>query len=302
MDADFEDAVSIAGPVCVIGVFDGVHRGHRFIIDEAKQDAATRGVPCQIVTFSVDPDELFCAEGLRKIMSNEQRLEALAATGVDDVRVLPFTRTFAALSPAAFLDDVLGEQAPSAIHVGCDFRFGAQAAGTVADMSAWAAAHGAAFVGHDLMEQDGSPVTSTRIRALLGQGDVEGASALLGHPYSIAGDVIHGREAGREMGIRTANLYLPPSLRVLRDGVYAAYAQVEGQRYKAAVSVGLPPTFIDEAESNMEAHLLDFDGDLYGKRITLELVHRLRDMRKFDDTSDLIAAIEGDIAWVRANL
>ncbi len=286
----------------MIGVFDGVHRGHRFIIDQARSDARARGVPVEIVTFSIDPDELFAAGRLRKIMSNEQRLEVLEDSGVDAVRVLPFTEAFAALPPEAFLRDVLEREMPTSIHVGSDFRFGAQAAGTVADLAAWASEHGAVLFAHDLMEQAGAPVTSTRIRALLGQGRIEDAEALLGHPYTVEGTVVHGREAGRAMGIRTANLFLPERLQVLADGVYAAVALIEDKRYKAAVSVGLPPTFVDEAEANMEAHVLDFEGDLYGKRITLAFVHRLRDMQRFDDTDSLIAAINGDIAWVREHL
>lgn len=291
-----------AGAVCTIGVFDGVHEGHRWIIAQALRDARARGARCIILTFDIDPDEVFGGASFRKLMSNEERICALAGAGADEVAVLPFDGTLAASEPQAFLDAVFAGGAPAALHVGSDFRFGRGAAGTVDDLAAWAGEHGAAVHAHDLLEQDGRCISSTRVRALLERGAVAQAAELLGRPYALSGIVEHGREAGREMGIRTANLAVPERMRVLGDGVYAAYALVDGARYKAAVSVGVPPTFADEACADVEAHILDFEGDLYGKSLTLGFVAHLRPMQRFDETSELIAAIESDIAWVRANL
>lgn len=291
-----------AGQVCTIGVFDGVHEGHRWLIGEALGDARQRGECCIVITFASDPDERFGGSGFRKIMGNGERIAALARSGADAVAVLPFDEALAALAPDAFLDAVFAQGAPAAIHVGSDFRFGRAAAGAAADLAAWGRAHGCAVHAHDLLERAGARISSTRVRSMLAAGDVRAAAALLGHPYEIAGIVRHGREAGREMGIRTANLEIPADALALADGVYAAYAIVGGERYRAAVSVGIPPTFEDEARANVEAHILDFNGDLYGQAIALQFIERLRPMQRFERTADLIAAIEGDIAWVQQNL
>ncbi len=292
----------LAGAVCTIGVFDGVHRGHMLIIDDALRDARARGARCIVMTFDRDPDEMFAGGGFKKLMSNEQRICALAGTGADAVAVLPFGRTLADSSPDGFLDAVLSGALPAALHVGSDFRFGCGATGTVADLAGWGEEQGVAVHAHDLLRIGGERVSSTRIRGLLAFGEVAQAAELLGHPYACAGIVEHGREAGREMGIRTANLTVPEELRALGDGVYAAYAIVGGERYRAAVSVGIPPTYDDVATANMEAHILSFDGDLYGEPISLEFAAHLRPMQRFERTADLIAAIESDIAWVKGNL
>lgn len=289
------------GAVCTIGVFDGLHSGHEHIISMSIEDARSRGVLCIAITFDVDPDELFGGTAFKKIMSNPQRIEALVGSGVDAVAILSFDEV-SSREPDRFLDALFLNGAPAAIRVGSNFRYGAKAAGNVSDLEEWGRDHGVEVHAHDLLKVDGDRVSSTRVRSLLEEGDVAEAAKLLGHEYAFTGKVEHGREAGRDMGIRTANLFVPDDMRVLADGVYAAYALVDGKRYKAAVSVGVSPTFSDSAKSNMEAHILGFEGDLYGKAITVEFVEYLRPMQRFDDTKDLVAAIQGDITWVQENL
>ena len=192
VDETFDHTLFI-GASCAFGVFDGVHRGHRFLIDQAKRTAAESGGKSIALTFDIDPDERFHADRLKKLMTNEQRVKALADTGVDCVVVLPFTPAFSAQSPMAFMDATFGGCAPYAMHVGTDFRFGAKAAGTVSELHEWGDSRGTRICSHDLKSFDGRPITATRIRLLLGDCKVAAAIELLGHPYTFEGVVQQGR-------------------------------------------------------------------------------------------------------------
>ncbi len=290
------------GSSCAFGVFDGVHRGHRYLIDCARTTARESGGRSLALTFDIDPDERLHPTRLRKLMTNEDRLVLLSESGVDAVAVLPFTEEFASSTPDDFLFQTFNGLPPAFLHVGFDFRFGARAAGTVKDLDEWSNDVGTQVCAHDLKGADGFPITATRIRLLLAEGDIEEANCLLGHPYFMSGTVQPGRGEGADLGFRTANLVVPEQLRPLGDGVYAAWAEVGGARYRAAVNVGVAATFSDRATATCEVHLLDFDGDLYGKPIKVEFHHWLRPMRKFDDLEELIATVKGNIAWVRENL
>lgn len=286
---------------CAFGVFDGVHRGHAFLLDRAREEARRLGGRFIVITFDIDPDERFRPDSLKKLMTNEARISLLSRL-CDAVAVLPFTEEFSALSPQAFLDATFASGVPAALHVGVDFRFGARAAGTVDDLHAWGDGRGMAVRAHELLGIDGAPVTATRIRGLLGAGDIAEANKLLGRRYAIEGTVYAGRGEGADMGFRTANLKMPSQLRALADGVYAAYAVVDGRRYKAAVNVGVAATFADRSTATCEAHLLHFQGDLYGKDVEIEFAEWLRPMRKFDDIDELIATVKDNIRWVDENL
>ncbi len=174
------DRQRLAGASCAFGVFDGVHTGHRFLIDEAREFAYGAGADTVVLTFDIDPDELFHPDRLHKLLSNEDRLAMLAETGVDAVCVLRFNREFASQLPEAFLAATFGEALPAALHVGYDIRFGSRASGTLATLEEWGAAHGVAVFGHDLLTSDGAPITATRIRLLLEAGDELEAHRLLG--------------------------------------------------------------------------------------------------------------------------
>ncbi len=170
----FKDAV------CAIGVFDGVHLGHRFIINEAIEDAKRRGKRCVIVTFSVDPDELFKGENFQKLQTNAHRLNVLATLGANSVAVLPFDEEFSKLTPLQFLAKIFRKFTPCSIHVGSDFRFGAKAEGDVETLREWAQKNGCDVIAHDLLQIDGQKVSSTRIRNLLNEGNDAEANELLG--------------------------------------------------------------------------------------------------------------------------
>ena len=301
MDGSFDHGF-FSGASCAFGVFDGVHRGHRFLLERARETARESGGRSVALTFDIDPDEVFHPRRLKKLMTNDDRLAMLASAGVDAVCVLPFTREFAASSPERFLLQTFDGTPPAFLHVGSDFKFGARAEGTVRDLDAWGAAGGAQVRAHHLKSADGAPITATRIRLLLAEGAIEEANRLLGRAYFVTGTVEPGLGEGADMGFKTANLEVPEQLRALADGVYAAWAEVDGARYKAAVNMGVAATFADRATATCEVHLLDFEGDLYGRSIKVEFLHWLRPMRKFDDVDELIATVKGNIAWVRANL
>lgn len=296
------DRSFFSGSSCAFGVFDGFHKGHQALISFAVEDAHARGEKAIALTFSIDPDELFRSDALKKLSSNEERIERLAASGVDYVAVLPFDRDFAGKAPEEFLAWTFGDFVPFSIHVGTNFRFGAKASGTESTLRKWGMVHACRACVHKLTCASGEPVSATRIRGLLARGKVEDANELLGRRYAVSGTVVSGRGEGAQMGIRTANLEIPSSLHTLGDGVYAAYAIVDGVRYKAAVNMGVAATFADRATANCEAHILDFSGNIYGESITLEFVAWLRPMRRFDDVDELIAAIMSNISWVRDNL
>ena len=296
------DEAFLAGASVAFGVFDGVHEGHRFIIGEAVASAREEAARSAVITFNIDPDEVFAPGGLKKLMTNEARIAKLAELDVDAVVLLPFSREFAAQAPADFLEACFGGGAPRHIHIGHDFRFGDRASGNVADLRAWGAERNMEVHGHDLVAEGGEPVTATRIRGELAQGHVAEAAELLGRLYSVTGIVRPGRGDGRDFGFATANLEIPPMLNVIGPGVYGCYAMVDGARYKAAVSTGVAPMFADRTTANIEVHILDFDRDIYGQPIEVEFVEWLRPMIDFPTVDELIETTMGNIAWVRENL
>lgn len=290
------------GASCAFGVFDGVHRGHQFLIGCACESAAASGGKSIALTFDVDPDEMLHPTRLQKLMSNGDRVSLLAESGVDAVVILPFTKEFAALEPFEFLQNTFNGFAPESLHVGFDFRFGAKAAGTIKELEEWGSNLGTTIHAHDLKSLDDKPITSTRIRLLLKETDIQKANELLGKSYFIRGLVRPGRGEGSGLGFRTANLTLDPSIQPLGEGVYAAYAEVDGVRYKAAVSVGVSPMFADETTATCEVHILDFAGEIYGESIKVEFIEFLRPMINFESVEELSKTVLSNIAWVHENL
>lgn len=290
--------------VVAIGVFDGVHLGHRSLLEDTVAEARFSDARSVAVTFDRDPDQVVTPEtAAPQLLTLDDKARFIAECGVNVVLVVPFTSETANLAPERFLDEVLGSVAEVvAIHVGEDFRFGARAAGDIETLRAWAASHEAQVRGHDLVEHEGSPVTSTRIRKLVGDGDVEAAAELLGRPTRVSGTVHRGRMQGRLLGFPTANVVPVPFAALPADGVYAGYAELDsGMSYRAAISVGTPPSF-PEARDYLEAHVIGFEGDLYDQRITLSFAFRLRDQRSFESMDELTDAIGADVMSVTERL
>lgn len=293
------------GAVLVIGVFDGMHIGHRAIFAQARERARELGVPLVAVTFEVDPDEVFRADDptFGKLLSNEERLAMVAEQAEGGVLVLPANEELFSMAPMDFLDFLGTVAHPRAIFTGADFRFGCKASGTVDDLGRWAREHDCEYVACELVEEGGEVISATRVRAELRDGEVSQARRLCaGRPHAIVGTIVHGRGAGDGFGFATANLDLSSCETMLpREGVYGAYAVVDGVRYPAAVNVGVARSFA-EATAPVEAHLLDFDGDLYGKDIRIEFEQWLRAPRVFETKDELVETVMGNIAWVREHL
>jgi len=286
--------------VCAIGVFDGVHQGHRFLIDKTIEQARHLQLPAIAITFDRDPDELFVRPGaLRKLLSNEDRISLLAQSGVDAVCVIPFERELSRLDPQSFLDVVIAKHgSPRGIHIGSDFRFGHKAAGTTEDLTLWASAHNCEVFPHNLYTDAGSSVTSTRIRNALQAGDLALANKLLMRPHYIWATVVKGRSAGRNLGFPTANLRPDDYLIPPADGVYVSAVIIEGRLYRAATSVGVPSTFTHTSPT-IEAHILDFDDDLYGLRLQIFFFELLRPMISFSTVDELQKTVFHNIEQTR---
>jgi riboflavin kinase/FMN adenylyltransferase len=289
------------GPaVAALGVFDGVHVGHQALVHDTVALARDEGVPAVVVTFDRDPDQVVTpASASPQLLTLEDKLALLLQAGADLVLVMPFTNELAQTPPLVFLDEVLLEtMTPRCVVVGCDFRFGHRAEGDVDILVRYGAAHGFSVVAHDLVHDAGAPVTSTRIRTLVAEGEVREAARLLGRPHRVTGEVGHGRGEGAELDAPTANLVTAPFTALPAAGVYAGRTRIDGIGYPAAVSVGVPPSFPDSTDT-LEVHLLGFRGDLYGRTLTVEFLERLRAQRAFTDPRELADAIRADIAQVR---
>jgi riboflavin kinase/FMN adenylyltransferase len=289
---------SLGTAAAAIGVFDGVHLGHQALLRDTVADAASGNHRAIAVTFDRDPDQVVsAATAAPQLLTLSDKLEFIAETGVDLILVVPFTPMLADMAPESFVDGVLlGAMRPTAVHVGHDFRFGADAAGDVGVLQRLGLTHDFEVRPYDLVEIDGSPVTSTRIRGLIAEGDVAGAARLLGRQPRVTGTVHRGRGEGVGLGFPTANIVPVPFAALPADGVYAGRALLDdGENWAAAISVGTPPTFPDSRDY-LEAHLVDFEGDLYGHAVTLEFFERLRDLRAYGSLDELTDAIASDVS------
>ena len=284
-----------------IGAFDGVHRGHADLLARTVRDARARGISAVAVTFDPDPDCVVTDRPASKLMTLRDRLQALAASGVDAVLVVPFDEDVAAMDHDGFFRRVLGPALDvRSVHVGTDFRLGVGGASTVEVIRAWGEREGVDVFGHELVCDGDEPITSTRIRGLLATGDVETAAGELGRRYFVRGTVRPGRGEGTKMGFPTANILLPRYTQRPAPGVYAGFALDGTTAWPAAINVGIPPTFADrEGAAELEANFLGFTGDLYDEDISILFCTQLRAQRRFEDVGELIATVKGNIEDVR---
>jgi riboflavin kinase/FMN adenylyltransferase len=265
-----------------LGTFDGVHRGHRRVIEAAK----AAGLPTTVVTFDPHP-RIALGNRVELLTTLERRLELLTALGVD-VHVVPFTSDLALSTPEEFADSILRPLGTKVIAAGENFRFGR---GRTGDLDTLAA------LGFDVRPVPlVEGVSSSRIRQLLAAGEIEGAAQLLGRPPEVEGRVVAGDARGGTLGYPTANLAIPPELLVPAYGIYAGQAG----EHRAAISIGVNPHYGGE-ERRVEAFLLDFEGDLYGQRLVVELWRRLRSERAFASEPELIDQIGRDVEQARTS-
>ena len=297
-------AMSPQGSVVCIGAFDGLHLGHRALVDRAVGRARALAVPAVALSFEPLPREFFAKDAKPpRLMLPRARLEGLYALGCDSVGLLRFNAKFASMPAEDFVRDVLvGQLAAREVWVGPGFRFGKGRGGDVELLQAMGEVHG--FVAHSIDPvhcDDGERVSSTRIRTALTAGDFDTATKLLGRPYSISGHVVHGKQLGRTLGYPTANLRYGGKTPALR-GIYATWVHgVAGHPLPSVSSFGTRPT-VDGIEPLLEAHLFDFDGDLYGRRIEVEFVAHLRNEEKFADLDALVVQMRLDDARARTIL
>ncbi|WP_374555712.1 bifunctional riboflavin kinase/FAD synthetase [Thermomonas sp.] len=313
----FRDAGSLAGhgralcpqgSVVCIGAFDGLHLGHRALVGRAVERARALGVPTVALGFEPLPREFFAREaGPPRLMLARAKVEGLRALGCEGVGLLRFNAALAAMPAEDFVRQVLVDQlAAREVWVGPEFRFGKGRAGDLALLQAHGAAlvaSGRGFAAHEIapVHVDGERVSSTRIRAALAAGEFAHAARLLGRPYAIGGHVVRGQQLGRTLGYPTANLRYGGKVPALR-GIYATWVHGVGDApWPSVSSFGTRPT-VDGVEPLLEAHLFDFAGDLYGRRVEVEFVAKLRDEEKFPDLPSLVAQMHQDDAQARAIL
>jgi len=280
------------GPVAVtIGKFDGVHGGHRAVLAQLQQIAAERRLRSVVVTFDRNPMSLLNPEACpQPLVSKQQKLERLGSTGIDATLMLTFDRALSNLSAEDFVTTVLASALETrVILVGADFRFGARGAGDIELLRSLGAQHGFDVVVVDDIELEGGRrISSTFVRELLTDGQVAEAGRILTARHSVRGIVVLGQQRGRELGYPTANLEPNSEGFIPADGVYAAWLVIDGTPFAAAVSIGNNPTFEGVAEKQVEAHALDQDFDIYGKRVEVEFVEYVRGMVKYSTIDALV--------------
>lgn len=291
--------------IVAIGAFDGLHRAHRALIKACTNDAVAQGAGSVVVTFDPDPSELLLGDNAEpRLLTVEDRRALALSLGVDEVLVVPFTAEVAQLSAEAFIDYLLEELGPIAcVHVGANFRFGHRGAADVSTLEAIGARRQFSVVSHPLVELGGAPVSSTRIRVLLAEGDVAGAAELLERPHFIRGSVQHGRGEGTSFGFPTANIRCDRRSCMPCEGVYACLVSDGCSAWPAAANVGKPPTFDAQHDSCfLEANLIGFEGDLYGRELAVVFLEWLRASRPFSSLEELERVVLGNIDWVRCNV
>jgi riboflavin kinase / FMN adenylyltransferase len=294
------------GSAVTIGFFDGVHLGHCILIGEVRRLAAERGTRSAVVTFDRHPAGVVRPESAPKLLTDlDQRLELLAATGIDYAVVVTFDEARSKESAEDFVTGLLVEcLATRAVVVGADFHFGHQRRGNVDLLRRMGADHGFEVDGIELLAsgaEGARVVSSTAIRGALAEGDLTAANRMLGRPHEVRGVVQTGDRRGRELGFPTANVAVDASRALPADGIYAGwYVRPDGSEHPAAISLGRRPTFYDDAPASLlEVHLLDFEGDLYGEAAAVRFVSRLRGEARFESVDALVEQMHRDVAEAR---
>ncbi len=293
---------AFGGPVVVaMGVFDGVHLGHRRVFEQACLVARERKLPCAVFTFVEHPRSVLRPDRPVPLLTTwPEKRESLAGAGIDRVVAAHFTPAFAGLSPEAFVRGILVERIEARhLVVGFNFRFGHRGAGSPELLEQMADKLGFGLDVIPPFEIAGHVVSSSKIRELLAEGNIREARGLLGGPYRLAGEVVAGDARARQLGFPTANLRVDASKLLPAYGVYAGMACWPGGRRRCVVNIGIRPTF-EPPQLQVEAHLLDFDGNLYGQTMTLELETYLRPERAFRSVGELVDQIHQDVQSARS--
>ncbi|MDP9264595.1 MAG: bifunctional riboflavin kinase/FAD synthetase [Chloroflexota bacterium] len=291
------------GPLhLAIGVFDGVHLGHRALISHLAAEAAGAGAAPVAATFDPLPIQVVAPGAPASALSSaHERTRLLGEAGASAVVLFHFDERFASLTAREFVAGVAGAGETHRVVVGADFQFGHGREGDVRTLAKLGTQIGFEVDVFPPFEIDGASVSSTRIRNALAAGAVEEAARLLGRPYAVPGEVVHGSSRGRGLGYPTINIATPPERLLPKDGIYAMRVGLDGREYAAAASLGVRPTF-GGGPKVLEAHLLDFQADAYGRRAMAAFVRRLRDERHFGTPEELTAQIAKDVEATREAL
>lgn len=280
-----------------LGMFDGMHIGHKKIIETAVLLAKSGGLTPAVCTFTGHPQELF---GVRvaRLTTNDERLEIIKKLGAERIEQLEFTKAIAALSPENFVEMLKERFDPAVITAGFNYTFGKGKKGDAEALKRIAFRHGISVAIVPPVEFGKKPVSSTRIRELIEKGDVATAQLLLGRPYTLCGEVVENNHIGRTIGFPTANFYPDPSRSIPADGVYMSMALVNGEVRPSITNIGANPT-VGGTKRTVETHIIDFDGDIYGTELKVFFVKRIRPVNKFSGLDELKAQIQRDTTSVR---
>lgn len=290
------------GCVATIGNFDGVHRGHQAILARLRERAQALGLPTCVVIFEPQPREYFAPDTApARLARLRDKVELLAGEGIDRILCLPFNQRLSELSAEQFVETILVDGlAVRHLEVGDDFRFGCDRAGDFAFLVEAGRRHGFSVEAAHTVVQDGLRVSSTQVRTALANADFDLAAHLLGRPYTITGRVLHGQKLARQLGTPTANVQLKRR-RIPLSGVYLTSAEIDGKVWPGIANIGVRPTVAGDGRPHLEIHLLDYAGDLYGRRLTVEFHQKLREEQRFASLEALKSAIDADIAAARAH-
>ena len=294
--------------VATIGFFDGVHRGHRFLIDQVRREAAARGLESAAVTFPVHPRQVLQSDYRPKLLTTPQeKLALLAETGIDTCILLDFTPHLASLSAREFMEVLKNRYRIRALLIGYDHRFGHNRSEDFGDYVRYGRE-----LGIDIRPAEafrlpdapgGEPVSSSLIRRLLLAGDVAQAATCLGYPYFLNGTVVSGRRIGHQLGYPTANLRPDhPDKLIPANGVYAVRVETEGRTYGGMLNIGRRPTLDNGDDRSIEVHIFNFDRDIYHEPLRLSFIRRIREERKFDSVDQLTEQLHRDATAIRALL
>ena len=299
--SSFSKSLDTGGSAVTIGAFDGVHRGHQEVLSHLKREAEARGLSTTVITFEPLPGEfLFPEKAPPRLMTFREKFRALEGLGIDHLLCLRFNNKLRTMSPRAFVERIfVGGLNAQYIAFGDDFRFGKERAGDLTFTESLAGEFGYEVVPTSTYDVAGERVSSTRIRSVLLGGDFDAVTDLLGRPFKLSGKVLKGKQLGRQIGSPTANIALKRVKSPLQ-GVYAVRVKGAGMMDAPGVAnVGVRPTVNDGTLANLEVHLFDFTRDIYGERLEVEFMTKLRDEKKFDSLDSLKAAIARDQASAR---
>lgn len=289
-DFKLEDRSAVA-----IGKFDGMHLGHRKLLDIVLEQKS-KGLLAVIFTFEPSPEEFFSGKLIKGLMSKAEKRAAFEKLGIDVLIEFPMNKETASTKPERFVTEYLVEKLNAAVIVaGTDISFGNKGAGDAALLKQMAKTNGYRTQIIDKVTLGGKVISSTLVRSSVSLGDMESVTAYMGEPYQVSGAVSHGRRLGRQLGMPTANITPPPEKLLPPSGVYYSYAWLDGVKYKAISNVGCKPTVNSDEAMNVETYFYDFDEDIYGKEITVELLFFKRPEIRFGSVDELKAQMQNDM-------